>query len=271
MPARDTAAAFRRLWDQYDLPVATQRSGRSWTWGPPVGAAELESGIIREPFADLAGGTHEVVYFEKSRMEVNDPAADPTTPWYITNGLLPVELITGRRQTGYGQFEPREPAQVAAVGDPEQFPTYADLQRFYQSPGALNPVALGKPVTALINPDGSLARFDDYAGDPAIRLVRGQNNHGVAKGFMDFMRQRGTVYENEKMVADQQLYDPLRVFGLPVSAPYWVRVKVGGAERPVLFQVFERRVLTYNPANPPAWRVEMGNVGQHYYQWRYGQ
>jgi uncharacterized protein YkwD len=36
-----------------------------------------------------------------------------------------------------------------------------------------------------------------------------------------------------------------------------------------LFQVFERRVLTYNPANSPGFRVEMGNVGQHYYRWRY--
>jgi hypothetical protein len=37
--------------------------------------------------------------------------------------------------------------------------------------------------------------------------------------------------------------------------------KVGGVDRPILFQVFERRVLTYNPANEPAFRVEMGNVG----------
>jgi hypothetical protein len=33
-------------------------------------------------------------------------------------------------------------------------------------------------------------------------------------------------------------------------------------------QIFERRVLTYNPANPSAWRVEMGNVGRHYLLWR---
>ena len=39
----------------------------------------------------------------------------------------------------------------------------------------------------------------------------------------------------------------------------------------VLVQAFERRVLTYTPDNAPEWRVEMGNVGQHYYQWRYPQ
>ena len=47
-------------------------------------------------------------------------------------------------------------------------------------------------------------------------------------------------------------------------------VTVGGKEMPILFQVFERRVLTYNPANAPAFRVEMGNVGQHYHLWRHG-
>ena len=38
----------------------------------------------------------------------------------------------------------------------------------------------------------------------------------------------------------------------------------------VLIQAFERRVLTYTPANPRAFQVEMGNVGRHYYDWRYG-
>jgi hypothetical protein len=48
-------------------------------------------------------------------------------------------------------------------------------------------------------------------------------------------------------------------------------VRVDGVERLVLVQAFERRVLTYTPSNPDGWRVEAGNVGQHYYEWRYGQ
>jgi hypothetical protein len=59
--------------------------------------------------------------------------------------------------------------------------------------------------------------------------------------------------------------------GLPISEPYWTRVKVGGIEKDVLFQAFERRVLTYTPDNLAEWRVEMGNVGQHYLRWRHGQ
>lgn len=47
-------------------------------------------------------------------------------------------------------------------------------------------------------------------------------------------------------------------------------MRVSGELRWVLVQAFERRILTYTPDNDPSWRVEMGNVGRHYYEWRYG-
>jgi hypothetical protein len=257
--------AFRRTWQRQDLPVVEQVSGRSWTWGPaPI------SELLRETLVDSPEGTRAVQYFDKSRMEINDPTADPNATWYVTNGLLPIEMMTGRLQLGYNQFEWRAQARISAVGDPGQFPTYADLLRFYQSPGAVNPGDLGKPATGFINADGSITGFNDYANDPATVLVRGENNHGVAKAFVDFMNQYGLVYEAGRYVRGQ-VYDPLFVFGLPVTGAYWVKVKVAGVERPVLFQVFERRVLTYNPANEAPFRIEMGNVGQHYFQWRYPQ
>ena len=65
--------------------------------------------------------------------------------------------------------------------------------------------------------------------------------------------------------------DWLFAMGYPISEPYWVRCRVAGEEHDILVQLFERRVLTYTPANPPGWQVEMGNVGLHYYRWRYGQ
>ena len=259
--------AFQRVWDRQDRAVAEHVSDRSWTWGPaPI------SDPLREQLVEGVEGKRTVQYFDKSRMEINDPTADPNATWYVTNGLLPVELMTGRLQVGYNQFELRSPAKIAAIGDPGQFPTYADLLHLYQSPGAVNPGDLGKPATGFLNPDGSISGFNDYAGDGATLLVRGENNHGVAKAFVDFMNQQGLVYNSATgRYVQSQVYDPLFVFGLPVTGAYWVKVKVGGVERPILFQVFERRVLTYNPANDPAFRVEMGNVGQHYYQWRYGK
>jgi hypothetical protein len=257
--------AFARVWNRQDRPVAEQVTDRSWTWGPaPI------SELIREDYIEAPEGRRAVQYFDKSRMEINDPTADPNATWYVTNGLLPIELMTGRMQVGNNQFEFRGPAKVSAIGDPDNWPTYADLLPYYQSPGAVNPTDLGKPATGMLNPDGKITGFNDYANDGATILVRGENNHGVAKAFVDFMNQEGLVWENGRYVR-AQVYDPLFVFGLPVSGAYWVKTKVGGKELPILFQVFERRVLTYNPANPPAFRVEMGNVGQHYQLWRYGK
>ncbi len=257
--------AFERVWQRQDRAVVEQVSGRSWTWGP-----EPITEVLREPFVEGPEGQRAVQYFDKSRMEVTDPTMDPNSQWYVTNGLLPIELMTGRMQVGYSQIEFRSPAAISAIGDPGHFPTYADLVHLYQSPGAVNPSDLGRPATGLLNPDRSVTAFNDFVNDPATVLVQGENGHGVARAFIDFQNQSGLVYENGRYV-NAQVYDPLFVFGLPVTGAFWVKTMVGGKERPVLFQVFERRVLTYNPANAPAFRVEMGNVGQHYYQWRYPQ
>jgi hypothetical protein len=72
------------------------------------------------------------------------------------------------------------------------------------------------------------------------------------------------------MLVTGKLFDPtFFATGLPVTEAYWTRVLVGGQRVDVLIQCFERRCLTYTPTNPTEWRVEMGNVGQHYYTWRY--
>ena len=36
-----------------------------------------------------------------------------------------------------------------------------------------------------------------------------------------------------------------------------------------MIQAYERRTLTYVPTNQPGFQVEMGNIGQHYFDWRY--
>ncbi len=255
--------AFARVWNRQDKGVAEQVTGRSWTWGPGP-----RSELMREQYNEGAEGMRAVQYFDKSRMEINDPTADPNNQWYVTNGLLPLEMITGRMQLGNDTFEFHGPARISAIGDPDTFPTYADLLPVYQPVGVAgpNPGDVGRPATGFLNPDGRVTGFNDFANDPGTVL----NNEGVAKVFVDFINQRGLVYENGRYV-QSQVYDPLFVFGHPITGAYWVKTKVGGKELPILFQVFERRVLTYNPANPDAFKVEMGNVGQHYYQWRYGK
>ena len=68
-----------------------------------------------------------------------------------------------------------------------------------------------------------------------------------------------------------KLFDPpFFAVGLPITEPFWTKANVGGKARDVLMQAFERRLLTYTPANPDSFRVEMGNVGAAYARWRYG-
>jgi hypothetical protein len=85
------------------------------------------------------------------------------------------------------------------------------------------------------------------------------------------MNRTGTVYESGRFVAGQPVFDWLYVLGYPTTDAFWTNVAVGGVERDVMFQAFERRLLTYTPSNSPPFQVEMGNVGRHYYQWRYEQ
>src|SRR5262245_57227285 len=77
-PAIGTAA-FARVWDRQDRPVAEQVTDRSWTWGPaPI------SDLVRENYVEAPEGKRVVQYFDKSRMEINDPTADPNSQWYVT-------------------------------------------------------------------------------------------------------------------------------------------------------------------------------------------
>lgn len=254
-PAHATAfadPAFQRLWQQTDAAVAAGRSTRSWLWGP----APLTPGL-REAYADSPGGARLVQYFDKARMEINDPRANPNQLWFVTNGLLPIELITGRMQVGDASFEQRAPARIAALGDPDNaFPTYADLGRVlgYQDID----VRPGVPISAFLNRDGTLSAYDAYRNDPQTQVSTIENGRGIPVAFVNYMNQVSAPLPR------------LFTFGQPLTGAYWTRVRVGGVERAVMFQVFERRVLTYTPDNPPAFRVEAGNVGRHYYQWRYG-
>jgi hypothetical protein len=59
------------------------------------------------------------------------------------------------------------------------------------------------------------------------------------------------------------------VLGYPITEAYWTGMRVGGRDYPVLIQAYQRRVLTYAPDFPAAWRIQQGNVGQHYFEWRY--
>jgi hypothetical protein len=265
-------SAFLRAWQRVDAPVAAQQAARSWYWGPkPLCSA-------REPYLDApdGSGTHLVQYFDKSRMEINNSAADPTAPWYVTNGLLAYELIAGLVQTGNTTYETRAPADIPLAGDlnDANAPTYRTFQLVTSTPAGahLAPSALGRPVTATINRAGAIGADPSkvYYPGTVISYYDSTTKHNVPRVFWDFINASGPVLENGRLQQARLSDPPLFVTGLPISEAYWARVLVGGQPTDVLIQAFQRRVLTYAPALAAPWQVQMGNIGAHYLLWRYG-
>ena len=88
--------AFRNVRSQADQAVANGLVNRTWIWGP-----EPISGLVGEAYREHPTDERPVMYWDKSRMEINDPNSDSTSPWYVTNGLLARELMTGMMQFGH--------------------------------------------------------------------------------------------------------------------------------------------------------------------------
>ncbi len=263
--APDPTVIFQQRWNQYDQLVANGAASRSWTWGPvPITHAMVEHYFVPETYE---WHDRQVQYFDKGRMEILDLAGDTANLWYVTSGRLPIDLMLARTGHGLDAFPNQwQDSYITAIGDPNRFPTYLDLQPLYESPGQPRPDHLNQPATDILDPNLHISHFADYAADPATILREGLNGHLVPQAFVDFMNQQGPTLRDDRRVSGR-IYDPLYVFGMPMTPAVWVRAQVGGVLRPILFQVFERRVLTYNPANPPAFQVEMGNVGAHTYDW----
>jgi len=251
-------SAWQRTWEREDRPVAAGLVSRSWTWGPePIR-------VTVEPYRDAPGGRRAVLYWDKARMEVTQLSADRGTRWYVTNGLLARELITGQVQVGDAAFETHEPAAIPVAGDRDDTtgPTYATFRALLGEA----PLPVGSEIRWRLHRDGSVT--EDGPGGVFVAAVVPETNHAVADVFWEFLEREGTVW-SENGPVEGKLFEPMFfATGLPITEPYWATVKVGGAYRDVLVQCFERRCLTYTPSNPPEWRVEMGNVGQHYLAWR---
>ncbi len=246
---------FEANWNRTDLPIVKGKASRSWYWGPKP----LSIGFT-EPYADSPGGKREVQYFDKARMEINNPTKN-----YVTNGLLVVEMINGRRQEGDRVFTDGGPVSIPIAGDGDnKWPTYAGLGGIYLKARDVKP---GDTVLSTWTPTG-IGKQEVYKTDPATKIAVKQNGMGIPAAFWDFLNRKGTVFLTDEYKEDT-INDWLYSTGYPVTEAFWTRVKVAGVERDVMFQAFERRTLTYTPANPAEFQVEMGNVGWHYLQWRY--
>jgi M6 family metalloprotease-like protein len=259
--------AFWRTWARTDKPVSDVATSRTWMWGP-----DSFTGTIPEPYVDAPSELRGVRYYDKSRMEVTDPTGDPNSVWYVTNGLLVMELVTGQMQIGDSQFDQRTPAAVNVAGDADDAtgPTYATIARLLTKPALADGATITQRVDRAgnVSTDPALGGYDVTAAErvqvPGIDLQ-------VASVFWAFMNSSGPVWEGNA-IANRPLFEnPFYATGYPIAEAYWATVKVGGTPHDVLLQCFERRCLTYTPDNPDGWKVEAGNVGQHYYRWRYAQ
>ncbi len=256
---------FEITWNRTDKQVAGGQVSRTWVWGPAPFTAGLE-----EAYEEAPGGKRLVQYLDKSRMEITSPAGDKASPFYVTNGLLARELISGQLQTGNARYETRAPASLGVAGDADDTagPTYAAFQGLL----AVAPDERDNSVQKAVDRTGTLRDSQAEFGQYKVGYAHFEppTGHNIARPFWDFLNKTDQILNRQGLPTTQRLFDPVfYVTGLPISEAYWARVKVGGTVKDVLVQAFERRMLTFTPANPAAFQVEMGNIGRHYYQWRY--
>ena len=252
--------AFEQVWSRTDRPIAQGRVSRSWIWGPRGLMARAEA------YLQSAGGIRQVQYFDKGRMELGDSRST----WFVTSGLLSLELIGGRMQVGDNDFVQRGAADIPIAGDSTDTsgPTYAS---FAGVVGQLAGDRSGSMPLETIERAGQIGRYSGpQRSETRLERYIPESQHNIAGVFWQYLNSRGIISEDGK-TRDGPLMNWVFTMGYPVSEPFWAKIRVGGQERMVLVQVFERRVLTYDPANPRGWRVEMGNIGRHYYRWRYGE
>ncbi len=226
---------------------------QQWTTGEAItpnfwGPLTLAQDGRQEPYVEATGGMRLVQYFDKARMEKKNDGG-------VTNGLLATELITGRLQRGDNTFDQGTPAGIPVAGDPDNLgPTYASINA--NKANLLDNAAniTNAPATKALKGDGTFGSFTNATADPntIIATFDTTTSHNVPKAFVDYRNKAG-----------------LLTIGLAISESFWSNVKVGGTLKDVLIQPFERRVLTYTPTNPDPFKVEFGNIGQHYYTWRY--
>jgi hypothetical protein len=260
---------FERVWSRSDQPVASGAASRSWLWGPQPGETRTE------PFAGAPGGARTVQYFDKARMEVNSAVSDPNDPWSTTTGLLVVEMVSGLVQTGPSTYDRLLPADVPVAGDAtahrdlDTAPRYSAFRDVASLPGGPDrraAAAKDAVVTTTIDRNGRIGTTTD--SQVRYSAYSPESGHNIPDVFARFMETEDLVNEAGTL-RKARLFDPVYLLGYPITEAYWTTVPIAGKPQRVLVQLYQRRALTYIPGFSAGWQVQMGNVGQHYYGWRY--
>ncbi len=256
--------AFRQAWDVTDKIVA-DGGQRTWLWGP-----QPFNSVLIEGYQGETDNARLVQYYDKGRMERR---SNGKGGFLVTVGRLGWELLTGKVDLGGGLTADRGPAQIPMAGDARDAtaPTYADA-----AVGAAHPTLdrRGLPVDWKLERGGKTIPFTPPA-DVRLTTYDPETGHNVADVFARWYDQALSEQIGESADGRLSLGMALRekVEGLdpghPLTDPFWVEVIIDHTPRAILVQVFQRWVLTYTPDNPEGWQIELGNVGLHYYDWRY--
>lgn len=212
-------------------------------------------------------------------MELNNPAGDRSSEWFVTTGLLVAELVSGKQQIGDKQYRAIGPAEIAVGGDglsaDPDAPTYTSFRPIASltGPGANRaPNRTDQLATSTINRAGIVGDDPALGFYPGARMAAYSDvlGHNIPQAMWDFLNLKGLVEQNGALKDGQPVANWIFVMGYPITEPYWARIKISGVYYDVLFQMYERRSLAYIPSFSKDWQVQMGNVGAHYYRWLYG-
>jgi hypothetical protein len=169
-------------------------------------------------------------YFEKGRAEDHPEEQNPF--WRVQYGLLVDELV-GARST-------------LPVGGDASTLTYAAIQQL------ADPSQRVAPPPGFVG--GTMALPDGSVFVPFSAALVPEAGHVVPPNFWAYVN-------NLDLFPGGWLHD----VGLPITEPVEAVVDKGPATgRQIVVQAFQRTVLTYDPLNPPDYRVERANVGTDY-------
>ncbi len=163
-------------------------------------------------------------YFEKGRIE--DHRARVRDPnWQFMYGRLTAELM---------ERDPQGSVNNTSI-------IYADLRYAHR------PEARHQPPAGFVSGTMQLRTGIFVPYDPQLRRAPG---YVVPLRFW-------TYINRVDLFPGGWLHD----IGLPMTDAFLVETYKNNERRDITMQAFERAVLTYDPLNPPDWRVERGNIG----------
>jgi hypothetical protein len=180
---------FKNRWIEQDRLVGSPGITRPYTWGPSVPEAPV---AIMEPYNSSPGGQRQVQYFDKARMELNNPANG-----IVTAGLAVKELVSGLRQDGDTKFTQLAPSKTQVAGDAVSVnpnaPVYASFNQVVTlggPDGRSKASTPGATINAFIAKDGTVTTITPPE-TITVGAYEANTGHNIAKPFFDFMNQTG--------------------------------------------------------------------------------